>query len=354
MNNAGSKKMNKDRSKNNIEWLDFCALGEKMEALERAYELAANDTSSMEGHELRSPDRQFLRDIMLSMGVVCESKAFNSILTKASDQANLSAPLLISGDPGVGKKTLAKLIHHLGERRANGCLVLDCRELFQTIGRSFVPRVYLRQIKGSGRAIVVVDHPESLPLDMRNSLLSSLLEQPDLRLIFVVDRSSLRSFCNFLPQSMAQTLCDGQIAVPNLTERREDIRPFILSKLRRLNDHFHGHKRLSASALEHLIARDYRRNFFDLDHLLDQLYATQPDVIMFDGTAREPAADLDGPWLPPRIGNGFSLDDFLRGIRERIIWHALESAGYNQSRAAKLIGLSPQAINKFLRDQKSR
>lgn len=343
--------MSTDKQKNNIEWLDFCALGEELDALQRAYDKSAGDGSA---GELHSPDLQSLRDAMIAMGIVGESQAFKVVLEKILQQANRSAPLLISGDPGVGKKTMGKLLHHVSDRQANGCLVLDCRELFQTIGRSFVPRIYLRQILQSGRAIVIVDHPEILPLDMRNAMLSTLLERADLRLLFVVDRSALHSFESFLPTAMAQTLQAGQICVPSLADRREDIRPFVLSRLRHLNEHFHGHKRLSANALDRLMAADYGRNFLDLDRILGRLYGSQGEVILYNPIALESVPNLEGQWIAPRIGNGFNLDDFLRGVRERIIWQALETAGHNQSRAAKLLGISPQAVNRFLHDQHGR
>jgi predicted transcriptional regulator len=50
----------------------------------------------------------------------------------------------------------------------------------------------------------------------------------------------------------------------------------------------------------------------------------------------------------PEPTEGFSIEDFLSSARKQLILRAIESAKGNQSEAARLLGVSPQAIHKFV------
>jgi len=54
----------------------------------------------------------------------------------------------------------------------------------------------------------------------------------------------------------------------------------------------------------------------------------------------------------PEPQEGFVLDEFLSGARRQLINKALEAAKGNQSEAARLLGISPQAVHKFLKTEK--
>jgi transcriptional regulator with GAF, ATPase, and Fis domain len=65
-----------------------------------------------------------------------------------------------------------------------------------------------------------------------------------------------------------------------------------------------------------------------------------------------PAAEDPLAALPtPR--EGFSLEHFLDDTRRQLILRALEQTGGKQSAAARLLGVTPQAIHRFLRDTKA-
>ena len=47
--------------------------------------------------------------------------------------------------------------------------------------------------------------------------------------------------------------------------------------------------------------------------------------------------------------DGFSLEGYLGDVRKKLIREALEKSEGNQSEAARLLGISPQAVHKFLK-----
>jgi len=51
----------------------------------------------------------------------------------------------------------------------------------------------------------------------------------------------------------------------------------------------------------------------------------------------------------PEPSEGFSLEEFVASARKQLILRAMELARGNQSEAARLLGISPQAVHKFLR-----
>ena len=53
----------------------------------------------------------------------------------------------------------------------------------------------------------------------------------------------------------------------------------------------------------------------------------------------------------PTPHEGFRMDDFLRSVRKQLMMRAIELAAGSQSGAARLLGISPQAVHKFLREQ---
>ena len=54
----------------------------------------------------------------------------------------------------------------------------------------------------------------------------------------------------------------------------------------------------------------------------------------------------------PEFTDGFALDAYLSELRVRIIEKALHEAAGNQSLAARLLHISPQAVHQFLKKQR--
>ena len=69
----------------------------------------------------------------------------------------------------------------------------------------------------------------------------------------------------------------------------------------------------------------------------------------FDLMISEPVTHADPLDALPEPHPGFSLEGFIGSARKQIILKALEAAGGNQSEAARLLGISPQAVSKFLK-----
>ncbi len=82
--------------------------------------------------------------------------------------------------------------------------------------------------------------------------------------------------------------------------------------------------------------------------LMAQEDVLNADDLLIDEPKRkkDPFASLPDPH------EGFSLEDYLKSVRKQLMLRALEIAGGSQSGAARLLDISPQAVHKFLREEK--
>ena len=140
----------------------------------------------------------------------------------------------------------------------------------------------------------------------------------------------------------------GEIRLPPLRERRSDIPKLALQVLDRLNATLKRPKRLSQAALARLQGEAWPGNVRDLRNVIERsARLSVGDVIDADDLIiSEPVLKDDALKLLPEPTEGFSLEGFLSSARKQLILRALAASGGNQSEAARLLGVSPQAVHK--------
>jgi DNA-binding NtrC family response regulator len=320
---------------------DFVWWGNAMPFLQDNEELIDRGEDFSTSH-LRASRVLSFPEALFAAGVHGNSPALRHLLDRIQEMENCDRPIVFTGSGGVGKATFARLLHRLHSHDSSSCLSLDCRELpsgtaqFRTALAN-----YLIPLKNAQRPSAIFTHLEALPPVRREYVLAQL-PWPIFPMGTVttdgLDIGKLwRGTCS--------------IAVPDIHGRRSDLQPTILAKLREMNHTSGLQKRIAAATLELLKFREYPNNFRSLHRLLEKLHAIHPDVIAIDGDIPNcpDSADL----LPPTIGMAnFHLNDFLRTLRRKIVNNALKMASNNQVRAAQLLGITPQAISKFLRGQR--
>ena len=112
---------------------------------------------------------------------------------------------------------------------------------------------------------------------------------------------------------------------------------------------------MTPEALVRLQAHDWAGNVRDLENVIERsLRLCRRNVIDADDllitesiTCADPLDILPDPY------DGFSLDSFLKSVRKQLLLRALEISGNNQSQAARLLGITPQAVHKFIQQMKS-
>jgi transcriptional regulator with GAF, ATPase, and Fis domain len=143
------------------------------------------------------------------------------------------------------------------------------------------------------------------------------------------------------------------IRLPPLRERRHEIADLSMTLLHDINQRRHKPRQLGTGALMRLERYHWPGNVRELAHVLERsvLYA-RGDVIQAEDlliTDNLPAKDPFAALPEPR--EGFSLEDYLNQVRKQLFLRALATCKGNQSEAAVLLGVSKQAVNRFVAGQ---
>jgi DNA-binding NtrC family response regulator len=309
------------------------------------------------------------------LGIRGEHPSVRVALQTAAALAGHNVPVLVEGETGTGKSLIARLIHELSARPAGPYVQVNCAALPEKLVEStlfghrkgaFTGATEDRagKFQAADGGTLFLDEVGEMPLALQPKLLKVLedgLVEPvgaakgaavDVRIVAATNRDlkamvAQRTF----REDLYYRLSFGLIRLPPLRERRSDIRHLALHALARVNQSLRQPKRLSPEAVVRLEQQAWRGNVRDLENvigrsvLLARAEVLDADDLLID----EPVQAGDALSSLPTPSEAFSLESFLASARKQLILRALDIAGGSQSGAARLLGISPQAVHKFLK-----
>jgi len=319
-----------------------------------------------------------LGDAIAELGIVGEDPKTVQALKMASVLAEHDQPILIQGETGTGKELIARLIHRLSGRSGDKFIAVNCGALPDNL----VESILFGHIKGAftgananqlGKfeiadgGTLFLDEVGELPAEVQPKFLRVLedgIVEPigakrgkkvDVRILAAtnVDLQQAVEGKTFR-EDLYYRLSFATIKLPPLRERRGDIPGIALHILDKINKTVRRPKRLSADALTRLQGHAWKGNIRDLENVLGRsALMAQEDVLRAeDLLIDEPRKKKDPLSYLPEPGDGFNLEEYLRSVRKQLMLKALEMAGGRQSGAARMLGVSPQAVHKFLQPVK--
>jgi transcriptional regulator with GAF, ATPase, and Fis domain len=288
------------------------------------------------------------------------------------------APILIFGETGTGKELFARYIHRLSGRP---------RETFVAVNGAAIPEDLVESLlfghkKGAftgainnqvgkfdtaDKGTLFLDEIGELSLPAQAKLLRVLQDgmieplgqtkshKVDVRIVGATNRD-LRKLVRQekFREDLFYRLNVGEIKLPPLRERRSDIPKLALHVLDIINGSLRRPKRLSVDALSRLQSYSWPGNVRDLENAIERSarLCHQDTLKADDLLITEPVTYADPLTALPDPYEGFSLDEFLGSARKQMLLKAIEAANGNQSRAARMLGISPQAVHKFFKQLK--
>ena len=293
-------------------------------------------------------------------GFVAESASMRSLLVRLRKVARTDATVLLQGESGSGKSEVAGLLHTLGPRAKGPFVRVNCAaipdnliesELFGHAKGAFTGADRAREglFQAADRGTLFLDEIGELPLALQPKLLRALEQgeflrigdphhpiRVDVRLLAATNRDldeMVRQ--GYFRQDLYYRLNVVALVVPALRERRED--------LDRLVDHFLAEAGAPAGALsEHARKqlRDYAwpGNVRELRNALAHALIMAEDGPIECGDLPDAIQQHDAP--TPTGRGGATLEE----IEIRSILEAMARAGYNQTRAARVLGVTRRVM----------
>ena len=295
--------------------------------------------------------------------LIGQTPLMEELREKADRLSRSQAPVYISGESGVGKEMVARMIHEQGPRSAMPFIPVNCgaiphdlmeSELFGHRKGSFTgasaDKIGLFHAAEGGT--LFLDEVAELPQHMQVKLLRAIQEK---RIRPVGEQKEIPVNIRILSathKDLGQLVRSGafredlyyrvnviELRVPPLRERREDIPLLVDYSLRRLaSESGLVYARLSAEALEQLLLYPFPGNVRELENILERA------LTLCDGALIRPF-DLQLPAsATAALEPGGKLDDYLGDVERRIILEALEQARWNRTAAARQLGLTLRAL----------
>jgi DNA-binding NtrC family response regulator len=249
--------------------------------------------------------------------------------------AQTTAPVWVVGEPGSGKETTARVIHHAGAQRERMFVGVDCAGLQPYLIESLLAGH--GGLAGSDRVgTVYLKDPAALPRDLQQHLAELFADaKPNApRLVCGSAHTAAEDARDrgLIPDFHAG-LSVLEIRVPPLRERADDI---ARTATRLLEKATAG---IDPSVFEVASAYPWPGNLRELRDVLAGAVATAGtgrvtrDHLPWDLRVR---AGLDGP---PPASPPLKLDAILEAVEKRLLRLALRKAGGNATRAAELLGV---------------
>jgi transcriptional regulator with PAS, ATPase and Fis domain len=302
-------------------------------------------------------------------------------MTKALEMAFAFAgsdlPVLLLGETGTGKELFARLVHQLSSRSEGPMVTVNCAGIPESLVESTLfghkrgaftgaVRDKKGRLDAADHGTIFFDELGDLPLAAQAKLLrvlqdgivepvgSTVPHRVDVRVVAATNQD-LRAMVRerHFRKDLYYRLNAGDLHLPPLRERRSDIPSLALHILDGINRTLGQPKRLAPEALIRLQEHNWPGNVRDLENVLVRTAQLCPEsVIASDGLQFTQPAEVEGGVNVPLPHEGFSLEGYLDHVRTGAIRRALEIAQGNQSRAGRLLGITPQAVSKFLREQR--
>jgi DNA-binding NtrC family response regulator len=288
--------------------------------------------------------------------LIGQGPSHRRLLEQVTAAAATSVPVLIVGEPGTGKRTVARTIHAKGPRPHSPLVPFDCatlppevleRELFGTSGVDMS-----RLALGDGSSVLLGDILD-LPRDLQGRL-ARALEGPRVRLLAttaVDPEQALRD---------ERLRADLYFAVTTITIRLTPIRER-LDALPLLAQHLlercnlRGDRRrvgFSQEAMNVLVGYDWPGNLRELARVIEEAHDPgTSDLVQSSDLPASIRGHLASAYSPPPMPVPFTpLDQMLEQLEKRLIEQALVRARENKSRAAELLGISRPRLYRRIKE----
>jgi DNA-binding NtrC family response regulator len=325
---------------------------------------------------------QTLKSTLRQMGrfgpMVGRAAEMQRVYDAIEQLSQTETPIMVCGEAGSGRETVARTVHHCSRRRKAPFIVFDCRHADSRPSSSLLfgqerSAMSMHAALVDGRALgaferstggtLFLDEITQLPIEQQSALVNVLdahtfrrvggsQDLPmDLRLIVSTSEAPEQAVQDGrLHEKLYERIFGSAIPIPPLRERLEDVEMLAQHFVERLNATEGLHKYLTGTALRSLSHYDWPGNVQELKLMVEAAYAESTDAIDALGSSQAGSAG-NGGRQPMRAGSiEISVGMALEDVEELLIRATLDAVGGTRHRAATMLGISPKTLyNKLQR-----
>jgi DNA-binding NtrC family response regulator len=297
--------------------------------------------------------------------LIAVSRPMRDLLRQVRRYAAVDATVLITGETGVGKDALARVLHDSGPRRREPFITVDCPALPETLVEAelfghergaFTDATVARpgRFELAGRGTLYLDAVTRLSSAGQGALLRVVEERRVTRLGGTTGGEVRARLIASSPTDVEEAVADGSlradlfhrlsvlpIKIPPLRERTEDILPLARAWLTEVASRLdRDPPRLAADAEDALVRYHWPGNVRELRHVLERMLLAGVGDEISNGDL--PIEILEGKeaYLAPGVDKRPTLEE----VERRYIELTLTFARGNQTRAAAILGISRKAL----------
>ena len=310
-----------------------------------------------------------VRDVVEPLGIVVKSPKMQQVVDLARRVAKVDATVLITGETGVGKERIARLVHDESTRAAGPFIAVNCGAITETLLESelfghkrgaFTGAASDRPglFEAANRGTLLLDEIGDVSPGMQVKLLRVLQEREirrvgenksrpvDVHVLAATNRDLAHGVVeDTFRQDLYYRLKVVELHVPPLRDRRDDILPLARLMLGeaavRMGREIAG---LTPHAADQLLRYDWPGNVRELENAMERAVAL----------ARGSRVDLDD--LPEEIRQAFPRPVANEGavqplsdVEKEYILAVLQLNGGNQTRTAEQLGIGSATLYRKLK-----
>lgn len=300
--------------------------------------------------------------------IVANSPSMYNVIQLTKRLADIDSTVLITGESGVGKGVIAKLLHENGSRRGHPFVKVNCGAIPENLIESELFGYESGAFTGSrkdgkkglfetaDKGTIFLDEISELPLNLQVKLLQVIQEREITRvggvesipinvriisatnkdLMFLVHQGKFR-------EDLYYRLNVVPISIPPLRERPEDIIPMIRIFLNQNNIKMKEHKEIDSKAIAILMKYTWPGNVRELQNIIERLVITTKGTVIHPENLPSFIYETTaGPDSTP-VHAIRSLKNAIDQAEREILIKALDQ--YKTTRAmAKALGVSQPTI----------
>jgi two-component system, NtrC family, response regulator HydG len=316
---------------------------------------------------------QALRSVLRELGrfgpMVGRSEPMQRVYDGIERLAPTESAVLVHGETGAGKHTVAHTIHEMSRRRKGPFVRFDCaaprdnNRPFESMlfghERAAFAGADIRMpgvLEEAAGGTLFVDNVTTLPLDQQIALVGALEGRTlkrvggtqdtvaDFRLIIGTERVPAQAVGEgTLLEELSQRLAGTTISLPPLRDRGADVELLAQHCVDECNAETGMQKRLSQSVLRELQGYDWPGNVRELRTALRHAYRSADETI-------DTLRSVDGGRGTAFSSVQVTVGTPLATVEELLIRATLDAVGGTRHRAASMLGISPKTLyNKLQR-----